>query len=132
MKSKLFFITFSTTLLFLFFWSSAQEKSEENKFIFRVADVSTANTLLEEVSYEKAIRSMVKGVESYPTSHKNIVQARMHAFVDAVGRAYSEHRPLVISPDMIWLLICQGFSTHVNSNPEQLRYQFVTHEGKKN
>jgi hypothetical protein len=131
MKSKLFFITMNISFLSLFFLNFAQAQSEKNKFTFHVADVSTANTLLEEVSYEKAIKSIIKDVESYPTSRKNIVQARMHAFVDAVGRAYSEHRPLVISPDMIWLLICQGFSTHVNSIPEQLRYQFVTHEGKK-
>ena len=131
MKSKLFLIIIIINLLSFLFSNSAQAQSEESKFTFRAADVKIAESLIEEISYEKAIKSIVKGAESYPTINKNIVQAKMHAFVDAVGRAYSEHRPLVISPDMIWLLICQGFSKHVNSIPEQLRYQFVTHKGKK-
>jgi len=32
---------------------------------------------------------------------------------------------------MIWLLICQGFSTHVNNNIEELRKKFVKFDGKK-
>ena len=129
MKSKLFLTAMIISLLFPFFSNSLQAQTQK-EFTFRVAEVSVADTFLEEVSYEKAIKRLVRDVESYPESHKNLVPARMHAFVDAVGRAYSEHRPLVISPDMIWLLICQGFSAHVNSNPEQLRYKFVTHKGK--
>ncbi len=40
-------------------------------------------------------------------------------------RAYADHRPFVLSPDMIWLLINQGFSQHVNANPELMRDNFV-------
>jgi len=32
---------------------------------------------------------------------------------------------------MIWLLICQGFSTHVNANSEKLRTKFVSFNDKK-
>lgn len=46
-------------------------------------------------------------------------------------RAYKEHRPVTISPDIMWLLICQGFGQHVNNNAEELRDKFVDFEGQK-
>jgi hypothetical protein len=53
-------------------------------------------------------------------------------FIKAVELAYANHYPLVISPDMMWLLICQGFAAHVNANAEKMRHLFVEHtEGKK-
>lgn len=47
-----------------------------------------------------------------------------------IVKAYAEHRPLVLSPDMIWLDICQVFSHYVNENAESLRDKFVAHDGK--
>lgn len=46
-------------------------------------------------------------------------------------KAYAEHRPIVLSPDIVWMLIGQGFSHYVNENAEQLRDQLVSHQGKK-
>ena len=51
-------------------------------------------------------------------------------FFKTIVRAYAEHRPLVLSPDMIWVLISQGFARYVNAHPEQLRDQLVNHTGK--
>lgn len=45
--------------------------------------------------------------------------------------AYASHRPFAISPDMIWLLICQGFSNHVEANSEALRDKFVDFDSQK-
>jgi hypothetical protein len=53
-----------------------------------------------------------------------------HSFFDGMYRAYSDHRPFVLSPDMIWLLISQGFARHVNANPESMRDCFVDFAGK--
>lgn len=50
--------------------------------------------------------------------------------VAAVNAAFCDHRPLVLSPDMFWLLICQGLARHVNANSESLRRSFVEHDGK--
>jgi hypothetical protein len=41
-----------------------------------------------------------------------------------------DHRRLCLSPDIIWLLICQGVANHINANAEELRSRFVSHEGK--
>lgn len=54
-----------------------------------------------------------------------------HPFFDGMHQAYADHRPFVLSPDAVWLLICQGFSYHVNFNAEALRHLFVDFEGKK-
>ena len=51
-------------------------------------------------------------------------------FFKTIVRAYAKHRPLVLSPDMIWVLISQGFARYVNAHPEQLRDQLVNHLGK--
>lgn len=45
-------------------------------------------------------------------------------------KAYAEHRPLVLTPDAVWMLISQGFSHYVNQNPEALRGKFVDFDGK--
>ena len=51
-------------------------------------------------------------------------------FFQTLVIAYAEHRPVVITPDMIWTLICQGFSHHINLDPEKYRHMLVNHEGK--
>ena len=54
-----------------------------------------------------------------------------NSFVGAVHLAYSQHYPLVLSPDMLWQCVAQGFSTHVNQNAEKLRHMFVATLGRK-
>lgn len=54
-----------------------------------------------------------------------------HPFFYTMYRAYADHRPVELSPEALWLLICQGFSLHVNNNAEALRSMFVDFEGKR-
>ncbi len=58
-------------------------------------------------------------------------QTFLHPLVQAVHLAFSQHRPLILSPDSIWLTIVQGFGHHVNENAEALRDRMVRHSGKK-
>jgi hypothetical protein len=53
-----------------------------------------------------------------------------HPLIDAVHTAFSQHRPLTLSPDAVWLVIVQGFGHHVAENAEELRRRLVLHEGK--
>ena len=46
-------------------------------------------------------------------------------------KAYVNHCPICITPDILWMLIIQGFSRHVDQNSEKLRNKFVNFEGKK-
>ena len=51
-------------------------------------------------------------------------------FFKCMVQAYADHRPLVLSPDMVWLIISQGFSRYVNAHTEEMRDLLVFHEGK--
>jgi hypothetical protein len=54
-----------------------------------------------------------------------------HQLIHAVHVAFSQHRPLTLSPDAIWLVLAQGFSHHVTANAETLRPRLVRHQGRR-
>lgn len=58
-------------------------------------------------------------------------ESQKDVFFSSMLRAYAKHLSFELSPDMIWLLISQGFARYVNAHPEELRDQLVSHEGKK-
>ena len=51
-------------------------------------------------------------------------------FFYCLVQAYANHYSLILSPDIIWTVISQGFSQYVNQDPEALRDRIVSHEGK--
>jgi hypothetical protein len=55
----------------------------------------------------------------------------VHPLLGAVGRAFAEHRPLVLSPDAVWLTIAQGLAQHVRLHAERLRPRLVGHAGRR-
>jgi hypothetical protein len=63
---------------------------------------------------------------------RNVVVADgVHPLLSAVGRAFAEHRPLVLSPDAVWLTIGQGVAQHLRLNAERLRPRLVGHVGRR-
>jgi hypothetical protein len=54
-----------------------------------------------------------------------------HPLLAAVGIAFAQHRPLILSPDVVWLTIAQGVAQHVRLNAEALRSRLVRHTGRK-
>lgn len=55
-----------------------------------------------------------------------------HPFLAAAHLAFAGHRPLAISPDMIWLLLSQQVAAEVQRDPEKYRKHFAAHEyGKR-
>ena len=61
---------------------------------------------------------------------KNLKNPQKDTFYQSVLEAYKKHKSLVLSPDMMWLLISQGFARYVNAHSEELRPQLVDHEGQ--
>jgi hypothetical protein len=55
----------------------------------------------------------------------------VHPLLSAVGRAFAGHRPLVLSPDAVWLTIAQGVAQHVRLHADTLRPRLVGHAGRK-
>ena len=51
-------------------------------------------------------------------------------FFSTLVTAYAKHMSVTLSPDMVWLLISQGFARYVDYHAEELRSLFVDHDGK--
>lgn len=105
-----------------------------------VIDIETLKppkSTLTEKPYDTVLNGILKNfnVEDQQIIANNKEQRPLvtlsHPFFDGMHRAYADHRPFVLTPDAVWLLICQGFSNHVNNNAENLRHLFVDFEGKE-
>ena len=79
---------------------------------------------------DKEIKDSPFNIVAKSESPDSLVYFKYNAFFQGMYRAYAEHRPFVLSPDMIWLLISQGFAQHVNANQEAMRKYFVDFSGK--
>lgn len=97
-----------------------------------VSDVPRAKQLLPEVSPIQAIETLGRfKVEACSDYNSKLVMSQYHPFVATVHAAFSDHRPLILSPDMFWLLIAHGLARHVNANSERMRCQFVQYDRKE-
>jgi len=67
-------------------------------------------------------------IEAYNIDRDSLLISHFHPFLEAVHLSYAQHRPLIISPDMIWLLICQGFAQHRAQNIEAFATDFEKEE----
>jgi hypothetical protein len=54
-----------------------------------------------------------------------------HPFILALHIAFAQHLEFTMTPDMLWAVIIQGFSQHINANSEKYRSRFVSFQGKK-
>ena len=99
---------------------------------FAVDDVAPATKPLVEIKTHVAVERVVEsGVESCCDYSDNVVtNVHYHPLLAAVFLAYSEHRPLVLTPDAVWLTIQQGVAHHMLVHAERLRDRFVAHQGK--
>lgn len=120
--------------------------------VFEVAAVAPATTALPEVAYKDAVENLLQNppsnvspgwlprqptpkqsrpVEACSSYHGRLVASiHFHPVVAAIHSAFHDHRPLILSPDILWLLIAQGLAHHVIANAEELRPQFVQHSDK--
>lgn len=103
---------------------------------FSVSGVDTSKQVYRDtVLYAALSEAFGRKIEGFSTQDANKkfypIWANYNGFVISLHYAYKNHHPFTISPDMIWLLICQGFSNHINANPEKFRHTLVNHNGKK-
>ena len=63
-------------------------------------------------------RSEIRGenqrVVAWGIGDKNYASYGQHPFFKGMIDAFADHRPVVLTPDVIWFLICQGFAHYVN------------------
>lgn len=96
---------------------------------FRVDDVTPASEPLPTVRLAEAYPDVLALGGDPDTAV--IVPDGVHPLLDAVARAFADHRPLVLSPDAVWLTIAQGMAQHIRLNAEELRPKLVGHAGRE-
>ncbi len=116
-------------LIFFIFVSSSL--FAQNEITFTIENINRATTLLETKTYKEILSSFTDSLEANSSIDYELVNYGAHSFLDGMHQAYADHRPFVISPDIIWLLICQGFANHINYNSEDLRDLIVDFSDKK-
>ncbi|MCP3098362.1 DUF4419 domain-containing protein [Myxococcus sp. K15C18031901] len=66
-----------------------------------------------------------------PDAGTRVIQLHgVHPLLAAVHQAFADHRPLVLSPDVVWLTLAQGLAHHIRLNAERFRGRLVRHEGR--
>lgn len=136
------------TLFCLFIFCSVSTFAQ-NGITFKVEKLSKPEELLHLHSPNEIYESLIlsdMNIEPYEIKEKNIkvpyhiiaksespdslVSFGPNSFFNGMYQAYADHRPFVLSPDMIWLLISQGFARHINANQESMRNELVDFSGK--
>ena len=65
------------------------------------------------------------------TDETEFFSAEKKSLIAGLIIAYKNHYPITISPDMIWLLILQGYSKFMEKYSELVREKYVNFKGKK-
>jgi len=99
---------------------------------FKVAEVEVSKDALPTVSHREAVEALVTTpVEALALPNTKVLSGLgWHAVVQAVHMAFARHLPLKLKPDNLFIMINQGFASHINQNAEKYREKFVKHEGK--
>ncbi len=99
---------------------------------FAVDEVTSATEPLPEIRSHEALRHTLRGeIESCCDYHGTVIKdVHYQPLLAAVYTAFNEHRPLVLTPDAVWITIAQGVAHHMAIHGERLRSSFVSHEGK--
>ena len=103
---------------------------------FSVEDVMIAKQPLPDMDGEDLALNWLEWSErdSYlgaSFADKTLVDGGDNPFFSMVCLAYAHHRPIILTPDAMWILICHGFSQYVNHEPDKFRDYLVSHQGKE-
>ncbi|MGB3653483.1 MAG: DUF4419 domain-containing protein, partial [Rivularia sp. (in: cyanobacteria)] len=92
----------------------------QNEICFKVDEVEVFKNLLPLQSCFKQLEERLdssliafshgEDFQVVEQSNKNSVEntLHLHSLVNAVHQAFAEHRPLLLTPDAIWMAIAQG------------------------
>lgn len=100
-----------------------QPVEDRYKLTFSGQDVAISILAEDHLPKEKLVTSSFSDL-------KNLKAWDKDNFYQCIVYAYACHKSLALSPDMIWLLISQGFARYVNAHAEELRPKLVDHTGK--
>jgi len=118
-------------LSLLFFTLFGATVNAQNATVVEIEKLSPPEKLLKETATKDLPDLYRSAFEKTSTLPDSLVFYQDHPFLTGLFNAYKDHRPVVLSPDMIWLLISQGFARHIDNNREALRHKLVNFEGRK-
>lgn len=108
-----------------------QTTKQTSGVTFAVDQVEPATQPRQERPTHEALRDLLEGIESCHDYHGKVIEKIYYQpLLAAVYIAFSEHRPLVLTPDAVWITIAQGVAHHMVIHGERLRPQLVAHQGK--
>ncbi len=117
------------TMLFIAFINAEEEvPAAEASVSFLVDSVTVPDTLLAKVSKRKLVTnniSWAKRVIYYSVTPDSLGNTYENGMMESLHKAYLNHYPISLSPEMIWLLILQGFATHIRLNSEEFLSDIV-------
>ena len=67
----------------------------------------------------------------FDTNETNFFNCGKKSLIQGLVLAYKNHFPITVSPDMIWLLILQGYSKFMDKYSELVREKYVNFKGRK-
>jgi hypothetical protein len=96
--------------------------------------VVPATELLPESRSFEALKYTLGGeIESCCDYHGTVVKdVDYQPLLAAVYTAFCQHRPLLLTPDAVWITVAQGVAHHMAIHGERLRPGFVAHRDKLN
>ena len=108
----------------------------ENKSIKEIFDdiFSREKTELNdsgEIEYQGINESMEILHYKLDTNETEFYNFEKKSLIQGLSLAYKNHFPIIISPDMIWILILQGYSRYMEKYAENDREKYVNFEGQK-
>ena len=124
-------------------------RPSDNKVSFTLEELDAPAALLETKTIDRIYKELLR--EDYKSDVNTVDEIASQSKIIAnsfgdrqiVGKygynpfffglceAYANHRPVVLSPDVIWILISQGFANHINSNSRHFRNQIVDFDDRK-
>jgi hypothetical protein len=118
-------------ILIIFLLLITIKVSSQDLTNFEIEKLSKPEKLLNQKSSSKVFEYLKADIEKSSKLPDSLVTYGEHPFLTGILTAYKEHRPFVISPDIVWLLISQGFARHISNNSEEFRSQIVNFKNKK-
>ncbi|MFT6503730.1 MAG: hypothetical protein ACJASQ_003868 [Crocinitomicaceae bacterium] len=123
MRLLLFILLYSQ---FSFAQNSTDQLKKKTAFeegiTFKVDDVEATKSPLSESKFQDiAENKFQRPLFTFPDALKTmkLAPSQYNSFLYAIHSAYADHRPLILSPDAIWLTLCQGFGNHLVLHGEE-------------
>jgi hypothetical protein len=118
------FIILFAELLSIYTCSSITQDRNIKSIRINIPEVGIARYPIKDTNFQYVVNRLSnQRLEYYTKVYENnrIIPTFMHPFVAALHYGFAQHRPITISPDMVWLMILQGFSKHVQLNSDSIQ-----------